>query len=913
MSMALLCSCNNTEIVSYDNNNNPEITQKNTYSSDVEKITNDENMEYTRENLNDEFIYINDVSAVDELIYISGRKETVYTNQLIVGSQKYEFENRRYSTQKFINDTMYCMYLNNENNISITSVDISGNLKDIPLEGNSEDFCVGLSGKIYFYNSKNKSVSSYCNEEILSSDNNIKPTKFPVKIECDDKENVYLFYVNENNEFCLEKYDSNLNVIYSNSDFSDMQGEISDIKYIGNDKLEISVNDFEDNIKYTNTISTNTGNTIERNNLDSIPYNDGSPIIWKSSSGESVYIEESANKPQYSTIIYDIYGNKKDEIEYILNNDGFINKVFIDNSGKVYYIENCYNPVYITDDSSFEYAVHIIDTDKQHKSFSFFSDEINYYVDFIASDSMGNIFIGGNDDSNFTISIYDETGENITTKIFSDVHKFDSISVCGDKLYVCYFANDEHLEISYISTKKQDLSNPKLNITDLISVLRSNKKDEIIFRNSNGISSYNLNSGVENEIFNFNSIGIDEYEWMITIYDEDTLIKYNEDKCFIIQNSNQEKVELNLAVTYLPEKIEKYILDFNSSNNDYRINVHQYSYGEESYNNMNLDLISGKIDVIISDSSFNVEEYDKDIFYDLNEFIKQDSDINDDNYFCNIIDLYSYNGKIYEIVPEFLLYVMYVCDDNITSDLLWSQNEFLDFISAENGLSKAPAYKLPLILRCLSCKYINYETGSCNFTDKNFLKVLELTGKNLSFDEIVPVDQVQKEIIGREYKLLTEEYNNSLWLPESEKNNVKIKGLPDDNKAGIVVSPYFGLSILNNSEHKQEAWDFIRYYISDEYQKCITSETFNIPLSRNVWKEHIKTPETSEYMKQISETVISNANYRDYAINSKVYQILEQVYTAYSSGNITANDAVKEMQSKTELYLKERNYSDRQN
>ena len=79
-----------------------------------------------------------------------------------------------------------------------------------------------------------------------------------------------------------------------------------------------------------------------------------------------------------------------------------------------------------------------------------------------------------------------------------------------------------------------------------------------------------------------------------------------------------------------------------------------------------------------------------------------------------------------------------------------------------------------------------------------------------------------------------------------------------------------------------------------------------------MWKEHIKTPETSEYMKQISETVISNANYRDYAINSKVYQILEQVYTAYSSGNITANDAVKEMQSKTELYLKERNYSDRQ-
>ena len=60
-------------------------------------------------------------------------------------------------------------------------------------------------------------------------------------------------------------------------------------------------------------------------------------------------------------------------------------------------------------------------------------------------------------------------------------------------------------------------------------------------------------------------------------------------------------------------------------------------------------------------------------------------------------------------------------------------------------------------------------------------------------------------------------------------------------------------------------------------------------------------------MKQISESVILNANYRDYARNSKVYQILEQAYTAYTSGNLTAQEAVKEMQSKTELYLKERN------
>lgn len=162
-------------------------------------------------------------------------------------------------------------------------------------------------------------------------------------------------------------------------------------------------------------------------------------------------------------------------------------------------------------------------------------------------------------------------------------------------------------------------------------------------------------------------------------------------------------------------------------------------------------------------------------------------------------------------------------------------------------------------------------------------------------------------MIGRDYRLLTEEFNNSLWMPESEECDIKIKGFPDDNKSGIVVSPYFGLSILSNSEHKKEAWDFIRYYLSEEYQKSIIRETFNIPLNRNVWQNHIKTLKASEYMKEISETVISSANYRDYALNNKVYQILEQAYTDYCSGNISAEDAVREMQSKTELYLNERN------
>lgn len=909
MSIAFLCSCNNNDdIVNLSNNKeNNEKTNAPIYSFDDEPDSHDEIADYTKENLNNDFIYINDVSVADELIYISGRKEMVYTNQLIVGSKKYEFENRRYSTQKFVNDTMYCMYLNNENIINIIAVDTLGNSQNIQLLGNSEDFSVSLSGKIYFYDSDSKSVSMYYNGKIISSNTNINPGKLPVKIECDDKDNVYLFYFNENDILCLEKYDSNLNEIYSISDFSDMQGEISDIKYIGSDKLDISVSDYDDEIIYTNIISTDTGKTIERNNSNLSPYNDNTPIIWKSNDGESVYIEESINKSQYSTIIYDIHGNKQDEIEYVLNSNGYVNKVYINSLGEVYYIESCFDPVFISDDSSFEYVVHKIDKNKQHISFSFISDEIDYSVNFIASDSKGNVFIGGNDDNFSTISIYDKTGKNITTKQYNDIHKFDSISMCEDNLYFCYFSNKELLNISYINADNINLSNCEFNLTNLISLVNSNQKDEIVFRNNNGIFSYNLNNDIESEIFNFTNNGIDEYKWNLSFFNKDTLIRYNEDKCFITQNSNQNKIELNLAVTYLPEKIEKYILDFNSSNNDYRINVHQYSYGEDAYTNMNLDLISGEIDVIISDSSFNVEEYDKDIFLDLNDFIKKDSDINSENYFYNIIDLYSYNGKIYEIVPEFLLYVMYVCDDNVTSDLSWSQNMFIDCITAENGISKSPAYELPLILRCLSNQYINYNTGSCNFTDNNFLNVLERTGSNLSFDEIIPVDQVQKAIIGEDYKILTEEYNNSLWLPESINNDVKIKAFPDNQKGGMIVSPYFGLSILNNSKHKQEAWDFIRYYLSDEYQTFITSETFNIPLSRKAWRNHIKNLTVSDNMKQISESVILNAKYRDYARNSKVYQILEQAYTAYTSGSLTAREAVKEMQSKTELYLKERN------
>ena len=60
-------------------------------------------------------------------------------------------------------------------------------------------------------------------------------------------------------------------------------------------------------------------------------------------------------------------------------------------------------------------------------------------------------------------------------------------------------------------------------------------------------------------------------------------------------------------------------------------------------------------------------------------------------------------------------------------------------------------------------------------------------------------------------------------------------------------------------------------------------------------------------MKELSETIISNANVRDYAKNNKVYQILEQAFIDYGSGNISTEETIKQIQSKTELYLKERN------
>ena len=58
--------------------------------------------------------------------------------------------------------------------------------------------------------------------------------------------------------------------------------------------------------------------------------------------------------------------------------------------------------------------------------------------------------------------------------------------------------------------------------------------------------------------------------------------------------------------------------------------------------------------------------------------------------------------------------------------------------------------------------------------------------------------------------------------------DITLIGFPSDNKQGSAISADLSFAISSKSKNKDGAWEFLRYYLTDEYQDSIS---YNWPIS----------------------------------------------------------------------------------
>ncbi len=326
---------------------------------------------------------------------------------------------------------------------------------------------------------------------------------------------------------------------------------------------------------------------------------------------------------------------------------------------------------------------------------------------------------------------------------------------------------------------------------------------------------------------------------------------------------NVEKYILTLGCVYLDNNVRTAVSQFNRQSDEYRITIKDYSiYSTEedwqaSYTRLNQDIISGNSpDIITVTEQMPYSSYAaKGIFADLNPYFDKDEEIKREDYLENILNVTSLGGKLYSVVPSFSIQTL-ACKSSLVKKALGTEDitginmeEFNKIIAALPDARVFATFGradfLNRITSSLTEMYVDQETGKCTFDSPDFIALLE-------FIKAMPEKSVYDDI---DY----DDYDESVWNDiemmyindEAIFNPAYISnysgywtekmghfggdmiyvGFPCESRQGAIISAGLELAVGGTSKYKDQAWEFIKYFLKDEYQESIQ---WQFPLKKSV-------------------------------------------------------------------------------
>lgn len=295
----------------------------------------------------------------------------------------------------------------------------------------------------------------------------------------------------------------------------------------------------------------------------------------------------------------------------------------------------------------------------------------------------------------------------------------------------------------------------------------------------------------------------------------------------------EDKIVLTYATYGTDSDIAEAIIRFNKNSEDYRIKVVDYlddsmEY-EESFNAYNEAVLSGDVADIIN---VDITQYNsmarKGLYADLNELMENDTGINREDYFENILEAYEVDGNLYAMPTSFVVSTLMGSKD------VWGDKEKVTLEDIQNVLESAPenvtlmdnmskSFFMYIMTQGMIGNFVNWDTGECSFDSEEFIAILEMantfpkeydyenqtmsTPEKLQSGSVLLYGEAFYEISS--YQVVKEFFN---------KESVVV-GYPEvAGNGGLIQNSGNLLAIANGSEHKEAAWEFVKYLISEDYQ-----------------------------------------------------------------------------------------------
>lgn len=351
----------------------------------------------------------------------------------------------------------------------------------------------------------------------------------------------------------------------------------------------------------------------------------------------------------------------------------------------------------------------------------------------------------------------------------------------------------------------------------------------------------------------------------------------------------------------------------------------------------NTAMLAGKGPDLIQMDMLPTDSYVKNkLLADLGTMLDQDPTFKKEEYFMNILDATRIGDGLYSMPLAYFLMGFAGDEEAIAEsgikvdDKTWSWEEFTEtanqLVAAKtNGFSTALVYEGPeylladMILDNYSL-YINRVTGEAHFEDDAFTSLMDQV-KTMFDDRIVNTDFRSKSYFRNiqinspwDYLVTLREYGENMKL--------FIKPHASDTPAGGYFRTYRDVAINANSKVQAEAWDFIKFMMSEPTQTPLEAAGF--PINKKAFTQRISQLKEQGKVQAYKEGPLQGEIFEvdgamldrlDSFVNGAIHQvdfksdkvrdIIVQDAVAYFTGQKSADDVASLIQNKVTTYLNE--------
>lgn len=352
---------------------------------------------------------------------------------------------------------------------------------------------------------------------------------------------------------------------------------------------------------------------------------------------------------------------------------------------------------------------------------------------------------------------------------------------------------------------------------------------------------------------------------------------------------------------------------------------------EKHTTTVNSELMNGNAaDLIMVDTLAYSKYADKKLLADLQSYMNKEKGFNEEDYYMNIFDAMKYKDGLYAIAPNIITNAWVGNMDRIKNLKLdpksWTWAQFSTSLSelAKTGGDPVLPYSPPgnllndRIGENLD-KYLNWSEKKAGFDSPEFIALLNEIKSYYDSKIIVEPDPsaggMGKAIRIGEKMNMKEAFINlklisfsTLGFGNMAFENSKVFSPPTgDGSSGNSFAAGMLLAMNEKSKNKDQAWDFLKFLISQEMQSL--PDLGGLPVNKKAAEDQInvltsgENPLTQEQVEAAKEIMPKLSRFS--GVEPKISDLVREETDPFFKGEKSAEDVAKSLQNKVMLYMEE--------